>query len=129
MLNAKKLSNLIMHFLKSFTHIAFLNFLSGLFLNCGISMSVLSESRIDVRAIICPSILYLTKIRSPSELNPIDKKGNTPLHIAAEKDQGNAVTYLLQHGAASDVINGVNMAPIHVAADAGNCKALKVSVP
>ena len=57
----------------------------------------------------------------------VDKLGNTPLHVACQKDKPKAVDWLLRNGAHCSDHNEANMAPIHVAVDHGNHKSLKVS--
>lgn len=49
----------------------------------------------------------------------IDKAGNTPLHIASERENIEAVKILLDHGAIGDAQNHRHETPMHLAAQKG----------
>ena len=49
----------------------------------------------------------------------IDKTGNTPLHIASERGNIEAVKILLDHGASGDAQNHHLETPMHLAAQKG----------
>lgn len=60
------------------------------------------------------------------DLNATDNRGNTPLHTAVKNDQPASITFLLDNGADSTILNDDQLAPIHLAVDANARKALKV---
>ena len=49
----------------------------------------------------------------------IDESGNTPLHIASERGNLEAVKILLDHGASGDAQNHELETPMHLAAQKG----------
>ena len=49
----------------------------------------------------------------------IDESGNTPLHIASERGNLEAVKILLDHGASGDAQNSKFETPMHLAAVTG----------
>jgi ankyrin repeat protein len=51
---------------------------------------------------------------------PADKRGNTPLHLAAFNDNGLMVTYLLDRGADVNVKTVEGVTPLHYAAYKGH---------
>jgi ankyrin repeat protein len=56
-------------------------------------------------------------------MNPhcYDDKGNTPLHIAAERNLLEVVIWLVEEkGSMVTVINGFNQTPVHVARNRGH---------
>ena len=62
------------------------------------------------------------------DINAVDKLGNTPLHIACDKNKLKGVQFLLQNSCKSCILNDSNMAPIHVLVDQGHDKSLSVSI-
>ncbi len=56
--------------------------------------------------------------RDPSAVNTTDEEGNTPLHRAAQAEDtlesAEFMTFLLDHGAAPDVPNGLGFTPVYV---------------
>lgn len=60
------------------------------------------------------------------DLDAKDKKGNTPLHVAVEKCKPGAIKYMLENGARPAIFNAQEMAPIHMAVEAGEDSVLEV---
>ena len=52
-------------------------------------------------------------------LQSVDAKGNSPLHIASERGNLEAVKILLDHGASGDAQNQELKTPMHLAAVTG----------
>ena len=61
-----------------------------------------------------------------SDLNIQDKTGDTALHVAAEMNQAEAASYLIQCGAKRDIQNHLFMAPLHVAVNKSSVEAIEV---
>jgi ankyrin repeat protein len=55
-----------------------------------------------------------------------DPDGNTPLHVAADRDQAEAIRFLLSHGANINATNKLGMTPLMLAAKTGSLDAVKV---
>ena len=63
---------------------------------------------------------------SPSDLDTREKKGNSALHLALEKNQVKAVSFLLEKGAKTYLLNDAHMAPLHLAVDLGKEDIMQV---
>ena len=61
-----------------------------------------------------------------SDLCIAEKHGDTPLHIAADRNQAAAASFLVQNGAVSNARNHNALIPLHVAIVKGNNETLKV---
>ena len=70
---------------------------------------------------------YLVKLSGVSDICIEDKHGNTPLHVAADRNQSGAGDLLLKHGASNKARNKDNLTPLLLAVIKGNCEVLKVS--
>jgi len=65
-------------------------------------------------------------IKASARLDMKDKLGNTPLHSATERNQGEAVKLLLDVGAPVDSENKNGMTPLMIAASRGNLEIVQV---
>lgn len=63
-----------------------------------------------------------------TDINLQDREGNTPLHVAVEKEQQTAIETLIDLGADTSILNGAKMAPVHLAVDLGLIEPLRVSL-
>ena len=57
-----------------------------------------------------------------------EKHGDTPLHIAADRNQAEAAAFLLKHGATHTDRNHNHLTALHVAVSKGNNDVLKVTI-
>ncbi|CAB0039371.1 unnamed protein product, partial [Trichogramma brassicae] len=57
----------------------------------------------------------------PLQINPQDKLGNTPLHMAMARNNKNLVKLLLRHGARPNMINKAGWMPLHKLLDRRDC--------
>jgi ankyrin repeat protein len=55
------------------------------------------------------------QFQMPSDINGIDKDGNTVLHLAAERDDADLITYFMIKGADSELKNYNSDTALHVA--------------
>ncbi|KAL4717669.1 hypothetical protein ACJJTC_000818 [Scirpophaga incertulas] len=60
------------------------------------------------------------------DLNCRDNSGNTPLHVAVENEALDAIEFLLQQHAQTDVLNEKTQAPIHLATELNKVSVLLV---
>ena len=66
------------------------------------------------------SLAELEKLIKKHDVNARDKEEQTPLHIAAQKDNAPAVQLLLKHGANCNAQDMNGWSPLHCAADGGH---------
>lgn len=60
-----------------------------------------------------------------ANVNSVDAKGNTPLHIAARSKQASAARFLLSLGAELEPINSSGDTPLHSAVQSENLRTSK----
>ena len=62
-----------------------------------------------------------------SDINAVDKIGNTPLHWAVKYNHPASIDFLIQHGATTTLLNEQMMAPLHLACEQDIAEAVEVT--